>query len=184
MMERITHTALWVLILAIIGVGGYFAYTQLNHDFVYENDTIAMNDDTELELNFDPVEDAIADVETTDEDSATSTEDEPAVGAPGGPAETVTPDSNANPEYDELIGRIERLIEDEVFMKVGSRGTRVGTVQEFLNIYNGTDSRIDNDYGNGTKDKVQKFQSAEGLGADGQAGPNTYNAMIDWLKEQ
>ena len=69
-------------------------------------------------------------------------------------------------------------------MKKGSRGTRVGTVQEFLNIYNGTDSKIDNDFGATTENQIKAFQKSEGLTADGQAGPGTYKKMIEWLKKQ
>ncbi|KKT19097.1 MAG: hypothetical protein UW02_C0015G0001, partial [Candidatus Nomurabacteria bacterium GW2011_GWB1_43_7] len=43
--------------------------------------------------------------------------------------------------------------------------------------------RVDNDYGAGTKTDVMNFQKAEGLSADGEAGPNTFLKMIDWLEE-
>ncbi|MCE9548824.1 peptidoglycan-binding protein [Candidatus Nomurabacteria bacterium] len=69
-------------------------------------------------------------------------------------------------------------------MKEKSRGTRVGTVQTFLNIYNGTTKKVDNDYGAGTKADVIKFQKAVGLTADGEAGPSTFAKMIDWLETQ
>jgi peptidoglycan hydrolase-like protein with peptidoglycan-binding domain len=122
------------------------------------------------------------------------------------PVQTVSPDDTNNEEavagatdevgeeetetesnlgtYSDLISRLQDLIDDVVLMKEGSRGTRVGTVQEFLNLYNDTTGGIDNDYGPGTKSKVAAFQKAEGLSADGQAGPNTYRAMIEWLNEQ
>lgn len=86
--------------------------------------------------------------------------------------------------YDELIADLQKLITDNVLMKKGSRGTRVGTVQEFLNIYNGTDSKIDNDYGGTTENQIKAFQKAEGIPSDGQAGPGTYTKMVDWLKKQ
>lgn len=92
--------------------------------------------------------------------------------------------TTSNSEYSDLIARLEKLIEDNVFMKKGSRGTRVGTVQEFLNLYNGTDSRIDNDYGGTTENQVRSFQRSEGLTTDGQTGPNTYRKMIEWLNKQ
>lgn len=87
-------------------------------------------------------------------------------------------------KYQTLINDIEKLISDNVQMKLKSRGTRVGTVQEFLNLYNGTSKKIDNDYGQGTKTDVANFQKAEGLTADGEAGPATYRKMIEWLKKQ
>ncbi len=84
-------------------------------------------------------------------------------------------------EYGELKSALQKLIDDNVLMKEGSRGTRVGTVQQFLNIYNGTDSKVDNDFGATTSNQVKAFQKAEGLSADGQAGVGTYKKMIEWL---
>lgn len=93
----------------------------------------------------------------------------------------VTTTPSATGEHAELKSALQKLIDDNVLMKEGSKGTRVGTVQEFLNIYNGTDSKKDNDFGATTTSQVKAFQKAEGLSADGQAGPGTYKKMIDWL---
>jgi len=94
------------------------------------------------------------------------------------------PITSSNFEFEDLKQKIQKLIDDNVLMKNGSRGTRVGTVQEFLNLYNGTDSRIDNDFGNTTENQVKVFQRAEGLNADGQTGLSTYRKMIEWLSKQ
>ena len=85
-------------------------------------------------------------------------------------------------KYQDLINELQKLVDDNVYMKKGSKGPRVGVIQKFLNIYNNTSSRIDNDYGSGLETLVKKFQTAEKLTADGQVGPNTYKKMIDWLK--
>jgi peptidoglycan hydrolase-like protein with peptidoglycan-binding domain len=69
-------------------------------------------------------------------------------------------------------------------MKLSSSGTRVGTVQNFLNLYNKTSNKIDNDYGASTVKSVAAFQKAQGLTADGQAGSSTFSKMISWLKKQ
>lgn len=87
-------------------------------------------------------------------------------------------------KYQTLINELQKLITDNVFMKVGSRGTRVGTIQTFLNIYNKTNKKVDNDYGAGLKTDVANFQKAVGITADGETGPATYRKMIDWLKKQ
>ncbi len=92
--------------------------------------------------------------------------------------------STTSGEHENLIADLQELVDDNVLMKKGSRGTRVGTVQEFLNIYNGTDSKIDNDYGATTENQIKAFQKAEGLTSDGQAGPGTYTKMIEWLRKQ
>lgn len=83
-----------------------------------------------------------------------------------------------------LKSELERLISDNIIMKRGSRGTRVGTIQRFLNLYNGTSSTVDNDFGPGTENRLRDFQRSEGLTADGQSGPATYRKMIEWLDKQ
>ena len=87
-------------------------------------------------------------------------------------------------EHQTLINDLQKLVDDGVTMKLKSMGSRVGTVQKFLNIYNDTSLKVDNDYGAGTVKLVTEFQKAEGLLADGEAGPGTFRKMIEWLKEQ
>ncbi|MFT7557428.1 MAG: murein L,D-transpeptidase YcbB/YkuD [Planctomycetota bacterium] len=87
-------------------------------------------------------------------------------------------------EHQQLADSLQNLIDEKVQMKVGSRGTRVGVVQQFLNIFLETDARIDNDFGPGTSANIKKFQSSAGVTADGQPGPQTYQAMLGWLGEQ
>lgn len=105
------------------------------------------------------------------------TEQEPVETTPTEPVETPT-----TSQHTALIADLQKLVDDNVIMKSGSRGTRVGTVQEFLNIYNNTSNTVDNDFGPGTERAVRAFQTAEGLGADGQTGPNTYRKMIEHLE--
>jgi hypothetical protein len=95
-----------------------------------------------------------------------------------------TPVEVSTSEHSSLISALQKLIDDKIYMKVGSRGTRVGSVQEFLNIYHTKQVRADNDYGAGTKTRVAEFQKAVGVTADGETGPQTYQKMIDWLKKQ
>lgn len=87
-------------------------------------------------------------------------------------------------KYQDLIDELQKLVDGNVSLKQKSSGERVGTIQEFLNIYNKTSNKVDNDYGAGTVEKVKAFQKASGLKADGEAGPNTFRKMIDWLKKQ
>lgn len=90
----------------------------------------------------------------------------------------------ASYKYQTLINGLQKLVDDGIYMKKGSLGTRVGTVQEFLNIYNKTSSRIDNDYGPAMETAIKKFQKDQGLTSDGEAGLNTFRKMVDWLKKQ
>lgn len=87
-------------------------------------------------------------------------------------------------KYQDLIDELQELVTDNIYMKLGSSGMRVGTVQKFLNIYNNKSNRIDNDYGATTKTAVALFQKVVGITADGEAGVGTFGKMIDWLKKQ
>lgn len=87
-------------------------------------------------------------------------------------------------KYQDLIDELEKLVKDNIYMKLGSSGIRVGTVQKFLNIYNNKSNKIDNDYGATTKTAVAVFQKAVGITVDGEAGVGTFGKMIDWLKKQ
>jgi len=89
-----------------------------------------------------------------------------------------------SPEQEKLLKAIEKLKSDKVYMKKGSKGTRVGTVQKFLNLYFHRSDRIDNDYGPHTIELVREFQKKEGLDVDGYAGPGTYAKMIELIKEK
>ena len=99
---------------------------------------------------------------------------------------TPTPNVSTNPptqagEHAGLIDDLQDLIDDNILMKKGSRGTRVGTVQKFLIEY-GINMDADNDHGDTTVNAGKKFQSEQKHSADGQAGPGTFEKMIDWLE--
>ena len=90
-------------------------------------------------------------------------------------------------KYQSLMDEIQKLIDGKVVLKQHSGGSKVGTVQKFLNIYNNTTNKVDNDYGAGTVKAVtafQKDQKDSGLNANGVADSDTFNAMIEWLKTQ
>jgi hypothetical protein len=163
-METFKAYLLIVGFVGVLGAGGYWAATSLK-------DPVRIAETEEIKIV------AQTPVSSTDTPSQPVVE-EPVV-VPETPSTSETP---ASGEHSALITALQKLITDNVLMKEGSRGTRVGTVQQFLNVYNKTSGGLDNDYGPGTKTKVAAFQKAVGLTADGQAGPATYQKMIDWLK--
>ena len=87
-------------------------------------------------------------------------------------------------KHQDIINALQKMITANIYLKNKSQGPNVGTVQKFLNIYNNTSNRIDNDYGVATVNAVKVFQKAQGLTVDGEAGPGTFKKMISWLKEQ
>jgi murein L,D-transpeptidase YcbB/YkuD len=100
------------------------------------------------------------------------------------PTETTPPPTPTTYKNQTLIKELEKLVSDNVLIKVGSRGTRVGTIQNFLNIYSKTSYKVDNDFGSTSKNQLIKFQKDQGLSADGEAGKTTFEKMIAWLKTQ
>jgi len=82
----------------------------------------------------------------------------------------------------ELLTALKSLKSRGVVLEPGNSGSSVGTIQKFLNEYNSTSGGIDNDFGPGTRKKVESFQSGEGLTPDGGVGSGTMGAMIEWLE--
>lgn len=173
-METFKAYLLIVGFVGVLGIGGYWAATSLNSPArIAETGEVKVVAQTPISTVV-PTNSTESNTQTTSLDTSSQTNTD---------ASQTTPTST-NQSHSDLITRLEKLISDNILMKEGSRGTRVGTVQEFLNVYNRTSGGIDNDYGAGTKTKVSAFQKAEGLVADGQAGPATYQKMIDWLNKQ
>lgn len=83
----------------------------------------------------------------------------------------------------ELLAALERLQDRGVIIGPGNQGADVGTIQKFLNAYEGKSGGLDNDFGPGTRSRVEAFQRAEGLSVDGGVGPGTLGKMIEWLQE-
>ena len=177
-MENLKFWISTILVFAVLVGIGYWAVTNIQSGSEHVSTTRLKDLEKENEDLKEEIEKLTLMVEdlqpvVVEEEQVEESEDEP--------TEVSTPTSY---KYQTLIDKVQKLINDNVSMKLKSRGTRVGVVQEFLNVYNGTNSKIDNDYGNGTKSKVQAFQKDQGLTADGQAGPGTFRKMVEWLKKQ
>lgn len=180
-METFKAYLLIVGFVGALGFGGYWAATSLGDPV-----RIADTEDIRVVAQTPSITTSSSDEQVKNSETPTTTDSEVVVENPQTQPETPstsTPGTN-NSTHSDLISRLQKLISDKVLMKEGSRGTRVGTVQDFLNVYNKTSGGVDNDYGAGTKTKVAAFQKAQGLTADGQAGPATYQKMIDWLNKQ
>ncbi|MEK7569450.1 MAG: peptidoglycan-binding domain-containing protein [Patescibacteria group bacterium] len=171
-MQNLKAALLVVGVIIAIGVLGWWAFQTLEPGDVHaERERIKTLENESEELR--------EKVKNLENELARLAPPEPAQESPP-PAPEPAPVSS---KYQSLIGDLQKLTDDKVYMKVGSKGTRVGTVQNFLNIYFKTSKKIDNDYGKGMKTDVANFQKAVGLTADGETGPATYEKMIDWLKK-
>jgi hypothetical protein len=160
-MKNLGFNLVIVLIVVLSGGLGYWAITGLDYRKAIVADNSSLSGSTlpsPEEVFYDvPVEPVVEDV--------------------------VEPVNTVDPEIQEVIDELEDdLIANTIIMKEGSKGTRVGVVQKFLNIYFETNDPVDNIFGAGMKKTVLDFQTSEGLGSDGQTGPATYQKMIDILE--
>jgi len=172
-MDKLKFALLTIIVLALLGALGYWAITSLQSGSEYVKDEKIKQleqENEDLKMQIAQLNDEINSPKPPAEDTT--------------PTETTVTTSPTNSKYQDLINKLQKLADDNVYFKEGSKGANVGTVQEFLNVYNNTSSRVDNDYGAGTAKLVSAFQKDSGLSADGQAGKNTFSKMIDWLKKQ
>ena len=174
-MEKLKLIITSLLVIIIIGLIGYWAINTMQTG----SEHVASEKIKQLENENKDLNKEIEDL-NKELDALRPKIEEPIVEEPKPPV-------NTQPvvyKQQVLIDELQKLVNDNIFMKLGSNGTRVGTVQKFLNIYNKTSNQVDNDYGPGTVTRVKAFQKAEGLTADGEAGVNTFKKMIGWLKKQ
>lgn len=69
-------------------------------------------------------------------------------------------------------------------LSTGSRGSGVSWLQTALNKANNAGLDVDGQFGSGTKQAVINFQKANGLEADGIAGPATVNKLVEVIKNK
>jgi len=177
-MENFKFILFSIIVLAIVVLGGFWAFRTLEPGDIHavrEEKKALEEENEELKKEVEELRSKLADV------GPASPQEEEVVDTEPAPLE---PPKSSHYKYSNLIIQIENLEDENIVMKVGSKGTRVGTIQTFLNAYNDTSKRIDNDFGPGLKTDLMNFQKAVGLPADGQTGPATYKKMIEWLKKQ
>jgi len=179
-MENFKFILFSIIVLALVGLLGYWAIFSIQSGPEHR----ANQKIEQLEKENEELKKEVEDL--TDELAIYKPQEEPVLNEGEGSVEPETPKPEPEKivyEHQDLINELQKMIDENVLMRLKSKGTRVGTVQKFLNIYNNTSNRVDNDYGEGMKKAVIAFQKAEGLTADGEAGPSTFLKMIEWLKE-
>ncbi len=170
-LENLKANLIVIIFFGIVGFLGYWAVSSLQVD---------SNEFESVDRNVYPI------IENNPE-GYKDTNNSNSVASNTSNADTTTPTVNTSSSSENnsgLISELQKLSDDNVLMKKGSRGTRVGTVQKFLNLYNGTNATVDNDFGGTTETQLKDFQRKENLSADGQAGSGTYKKMIEWLNKQ
>lgn len=181
-MEKLKFALFSIVVLTVLGLVGYWSFSTIQSGSQFAaNQKIEQlskeNEDLKKEA-----EELKSELGILKQKVGENKEEQLAGEKPIVPAEKPTP--TVVYKNQELINELQKLIDDNIFLKLKSRGARVGTLQKFLNIYNNTSNNVDNDYGASTEKAVSAFQKDQGLSADGEVGPNTFIKMIDWLKKQ
>lgn len=66
-------------------------------------------------------------------------------------------------------------------LNVGSTGSDVSQLQEFINFATGSNLKVDGQYGSQTQNAVKQLQSRLGITADGIVGPQTTKALNEYM---
>ena len=186
-MEKLKSVLIWIVVLALIGLVGFWAVTHLQSgsDFAANQkvkELQAENDDLNKQVADLKDQLATAQSEVQNSQPAPAANPAPAASTPAptpAPASTTTTYKNQT-----LINSLQSLSDKGITMKLKEGDASVGYVQQFLNLYFKTSNKIDNDYGSATQKAVAAFQKDQGLKADGNAGPTTFDKMVAWLKKQ
>ncbi len=181
-MENFKFMLFSIFILVALGFGGYWAFSTMESgsshvDIQKQKELEAVNEDLKKEIIALKKQISLSQTE-----EIVVKEDEKII--PEIPkTDPVAPVVN-NPvsENQTLINELQKLVDGNIYLKNKSQGPAVGSVQKFLNVYNKTSSRVDNDYGVSTGTAVRDFQKDQGLSVDGEIGPGTLKKMISWLK--
>lgn len=187
-MENFKFILSSIIILVIFGYAGYWAFSTIetgsSHvDNQKQKELETKNDDltkqvTELKKEISILQGTID--EQSQKDQVSEVVNIPEQTIPE--AKTPTPTKVIVSKYQILINDLQKLVDGNIYLKFKSQGPAVGTLQKFLNIYNKTSNKVDNDYGTSTVTAIKSFQKAQGLVVDGESGPSTYKKMISWLK--
>ncbi|HEY4503469.1 MAG TPA: peptidoglycan-binding domain-containing protein [Candidatus Paceibacterota bacterium] len=180
-MQNFKFLVISILVLAGMGIVGYWAVRTIEPGDIYANKQKQKALEEKNKELAEEIEKLNSELTTTKTAAAIAATRAPSPAPASSPTPATKPVSSKNQT---LINELQKLITDKVVMKEKSKGTRVGTIQTFLNLYNKTSKKVDNDFGKTTTANVIAFQKAVGLKADGQTGPTTYQKMIDWLKKQ
>jgi murein L,D-transpeptidase YcbB/YkuD len=195
MMEKLKFALFSVVVLVLLGILGYWAVMTIQSGSQFASTQKIqqlLKDNEDLTKQVANLTDQLNTAQSQIQSATPVAPNPPASSADGaqtssGSAAPATSKTNSAPaayKYQSLINQLQSLVAKNVFLKLKSTGTSVGVVQNFLNIYNGTSNKIDNDYGTSTASAISAFQKDEGLSVDGQAGSSTFTKMIAWLKKQ
>jgi murein L,D-transpeptidase YcbB/YkuD len=183
-MENFKFTLSSILIIGLLCVAGYWAFSTIESGSSHvDNQKLKEleNKNKNLEKELIDLKKEISLLEADKEEAKIAEEKVEQEVLADKIVEPTTPEVVVS-KYQTLINELQKLASGKIYLQNKSQGPAVGTVQKFLNIYNNTSAKVDNDYGTSTGTAIKAFQKAQGLTVDGETGPNTYLKMISWLK--
>lgn len=169
-MKSAGFTITTVLIIGLLGAGGYFAINGLSDPADY----VSKESETVGDLHKIKTE-----PQTAVRNMASTTT--PVV--PTTSTSATVPASSTTATQANLKTNIQMLATNKTTLKVGSKGPAVGYIQQFMNLYFKKTLKVDNDFGKTLEANVKAFQKATGVTQTGQIGPATLGKMIEWLEK-
>lgn len=185
-MDKLKFSLISIIVLGLVGAGGYWAVATMQSGAEYVNNQKIRklegeNADLKEQLEKLNGQLSTAQAPVIADKPAEATKEEPKPTTSTTPAKKPTTTTYKNQT---LINELQKLANAGTVLKLKSASPAVGSVQKFLNLYNKTKNKVDNDYGASTKTAVAAFQKAQGLSSSGEAGKATFTKMIAWLKKQ
>ena len=179
-MNELKYQITQIFFLVLLGFGAYWAFTNIDDGITYSRDeTVTVMDNDQLP---DEIVNVIENENIVSAGSEVIVDESNQNALIGIDSSEEEPSESLDTLNEEIILEIQELEEENIILSSGSSGSRVGVVQRFLDIYfSDRNITIDNDYGPTTTRLVREFQVSELGGGDGRVGPNTLNAMLEWL---
>lgn len=169
-MKSFAFTFSTIIIIGILGYGGYRALTSLTSPSLYvSKDTEKLGDLYPLSSH---PEDGQGSVATSVPTSPTVPDTQP----------VPTPTPASTPTSNNLETSLETMVDAKASFKKGAKGISIGYIQKFMNIYFKKNLKIDNDFGKTLEADVKKFQSQNKISQTGQVTQSTLQMMVMWLK--
>jgi len=189
-MENFKFILFSVLIIVLLGGASYWAFSTMESGSTHvstqkQKELEQKNIDLEKQMQELAKQNDLIKTENTVQPSKTEevkVTETPKVATTTTPTKVTTPTKAPVLKYQSLINDIQKLINANVTLKLKSQGAYVGTVQKFLNIYNNTSNKVDNDYGPSMVTLIKNFQKAQGLTMSGTTSSTSYKKMISYLK--
>jgi hypothetical protein len=170
-MKRFAFNLLMLTIMGLLVYGGYFSLKSLTDPKKY------------VPVDTEKIGDLHHIVSSADNGLPTRVLSSTATAVTSASSTTNQTSSTNNSGSSDLSTQIKSMIDQKITLKSGSKGSTVGSMQQFMNLYFQKQSKIDNDYGKRLVADVIKFQGQNKISQTGKVGAQTLQRMIEWLNK-